>query len=274
MPKLSIIIPAFNASKTIARCLKSIRSQTLTDFEVLIQDGGSTDDTIEKVDRFRSQNSGIQIFVESKKDGGIYDAMNLGAARARGGWLFFLGSDDELNDEHVFEKVMSSEHTNSHNVLYGNVQIIGECIWANDGSIYDGPFDLAKLLNRNICHQAIFYRTEFARKVGAYNTAYAICADWDFNMRCWAQSPFKYVNVTVSKFYAGGQSSHSGQDERFGKDFLPNLFRYFNFSLFDPLINAPDFSRFPEVVKMQKSKGHLYSLTGKVVRIFMKLRTK
>lgn len=273
MPKLSIIILTYNSAATIERCLRSICVQTFRDYEILVQDGGSRDGTVELVEGFLQENPDIRLKLEQEPDKGVYDAMNKGMRRASGEWLYFLGSDDELYDGQAFSTVMTAVNTTGCDVIYGNAMVVGECGWARSDELYDGPFDLPKLLNRNICHQAILYRTELAQKVGEYNTAYVVCADWDFNMRCWARRPFRYVNVTISKFYAGGQSSNSRPDEQFGKDFLPNLFRYFNLSLFDPLINAPDFTRFSEVVGMQKSKGPLYSIIGIVVRKLMKLRT-
>src|SRR5579862_9848283 len=110
MPMLSIIIATFNSSKTIGRCLDSIKNQTFTDFEIVIQDGLSTDATLEIVREFQQGNSRIVVRIESAKDRGVYDAMNRAVSKVRGTWLYFLGSDDELNDENVLERAMRPEH--------------------------------------------------------------------------------------------------------------------------------------------------------------------
>jgi glycosyltransferase involved in cell wall biosynthesis len=252
VPMLSIIIPTFNSSKIIGRCLKSIERQTLTDLEIVVQDGESTDNTVDRVQKFQKWNREIPVLLESRKDHGIYDAMNRAVARADGEWLLFLGSDDELYDKHVLEAMLSPEHVSGHDVLYGNVRVVGKCIWAKDGSIYDGPFDLAKLLNRNICHQAMFYRSTFARRAGKFNVDYVVCSDWDFNLRCWSLTAFKYVDLTVANFYAGG-ISNDRRDVRFYEDVATNVIRYFDISPLDPRLNTTSFAGYQGIVEIQRA---------------------
>jgi glycosyltransferase involved in cell wall biosynthesis len=272
MPMLSIIIPTFNSAKTIGRCLGSVGNQTFSDFEIIIQDGFSRDRTLEIIHEFQQANNRMEVRTVSVTDHGIYDAMNRAVSRARGAWLYFLGSDDELHNEHVLKAVLSSEHVEHSDVLYGNVRVIGDCDWAAHDSLYDGPFDLQKLLNRNICHQAIFYRANFARLVGTYNQDYRGCADWDFNLRCWALSRFKYLDLTVARVYAGGFTSDNHMDEPFRRDIAVNVMRYFKFSLLNPLVNTPSFVGLSKIIDMQRTKGKLHSLSGRAVRHILRLR--
>jgi glycosyltransferase involved in cell wall biosynthesis len=227
MPKLSIIIPTFKSAGTIQRCLDSIRVQIFTDYEIVVQDGGSSDRTTELIEQFRRENPGIKLELEQGRDKGVYDAMNKAMRRASGEWLFFLGSDDEFYNENVLDKVLCIPEAADCDVLYGNAQIVGIAGWAEDGAIYDGPFDLSKLLTKNICHQALFYRAAFAREIGDYNQEYVVCADWDFNMRCWAKGQFKYVDVLVAKFHGGGNSSNARPDPHFEADLTTNIIQYF-----------------------------------------------
>ena len=90
MPRLSIINPTFNSAKTLSRCLDSVISQSFTDWEVLMMDGVSNDDTIKIASSY--QDSRIRIY--SEPDKGIYDAMNKGIDKAHGEWLYFIDSDD------------------------------------------------------------------------------------------------------------------------------------------------------------------------------------
>ena len=258
MPKLSIIIPTFNASNSLERCLHSIIDQTFTDYEVVIQDGGSIDKTIDLISNVKKVNNGIQIKLHQERDKGVYDAMNKAIHRASGEWLYFLGSDDELYEPNVLSRVMGSQDAALGDVLYGNVKVIGNARWAMDGAVYDGRFDLKKLLTTNICHQAMFYRTAFVRTMGYYNISYVMWADWDFNMRCWSRTTFRYIDVIVANFYAGGVTSQDRRDERFVADVAANVVRYFNLSVSDPLINAPAFVGYGDVVRMQ----HVEKLSG------------
>jgi len=247
MPSLSIIIPTFNSAGTIRRCLSSIYTQSFTDYEIIIQDGGSSDRTLELIKEFGQESLGVKIELRQEPDRGPYDAMNKGVRRATGEWFYFLGSDDELYDESVLSKILSRREAVDSDVLYGNVQMVGTAPWAADGAIYDGPFDLGKFLKSNICHQAIFYRAAFAREVGSYNPSYVVCADWDFNMRCWAKGRFSYVDVLVARFYAGGISGKNLPDPQFAADFTKNVIHYFNISPNDPPINTPSsFGRRPD----------------------------
>jgi glycosyltransferase involved in cell wall biosynthesis len=273
MPMISIIIPTFNSAGTIERCLVSIGNQTFRDYELVVQDGLSTDKTLEILGEFQRANGRIEVRTERAKDRGAYDAMNRAVSRARGTWLYFLGSDDELNDENVLKQAMRPEHVDNNDVLYGNVRVVGDC-WAADGAIYDGPFDLPKLLRTNICHQAIFYRADLVRRVGTFNLNYPILADWDFTLRCWALTRFKYIDLVVAKFYAGGITSSKQSEKRFQRDIGVQVVRDFGFSLLSPVLNDPTFIGRPGVIEMQRAKGKLYTLSGLALRIILKLRWK
>ena len=113
MPRLSIIIPTFNSAKTLSRCLDSVISQSFTDWEVLMMDGVSNDDTIKIASSY--QDSRIQIY--SEPDKGIYDAMNKGIDKAQGEWLYFLGSDDWLFNCNSLKDIFCN-NINQYDVVY------------------------------------------------------------------------------------------------------------------------------------------------------------
>ena len=205
MNLLSVIIPTYNSKETIERCLKSLIFQTYQNFEICIIDGGSSDKTIDKVINFRSHFKNIRIISESDK--GTYDAMNKGIDIAQGDWVYFLGSDDEVYDENVFSDIFRADLEKNFGILYGNVHINGDTSWAKDGQLYDGEFLIQKLLTRNICHQAIFYRRKLFNKLGKYNLRYPICADWELNLRFFPKTKSKYLDRTIATFHGGGISS-------------------------------------------------------------------
>ena len=89
-PLFSIIIPTFNAAKTLSASLESVINQSCQQFELLIVDGISTDDTLSVVKKYAALSANIKWV--SEKDNGIYDAMNKSIKMAKGEWLFFLGS--------------------------------------------------------------------------------------------------------------------------------------------------------------------------------------
>lgn len=241
----------------------SILKQKSNDYEVLIIDGGSKDDTIDIVKGVQATCKLVRYISESDK--GIYDAMNKGVDLALGDWLYFLGSDDQLYDSNVLKDISGLVNTGQYNILYGDVQIVGDTSWAKDGEKYDGEFDLKKMLKRNICHQSIFYRREFIKKnIGYYNIAYKLCADWDFNLRCRSKTDFLYLPKVVARFNGGGESTDKHEDENFSRDFLKNILSYFNITVFDPLINNTEFSHYHEVLLLQKRYDYIRYLTGRV----------
>lgn len=232
----------------------------------MIQDGVSSDNTIDIIKVFRDANSAMDIKIYREQDKGPYDAMNKGIQKAKGEWFYFLGSDDELHDPNVLKSVMGNKETTAFKVLYGNVKVIGDAGWASNNAIYDGIFSLEKLLNRNICHQAIFYRATFAREVGDFNLNYVVCADWDYNMRCWSKTECKYLDLIIANFNAGGISSTGRPDEYFSREVASNVLKYFNLSISNPLVSSPSFVGFGDIVKMQESKKSPRRILSRIYR--------
>jgi hypothetical protein len=225
-PFFSIIIPTFNSSLLIYKAINSLLNQKFKDFEVVIVDGLSTDNTIPYILSQTAGDSRFKVF--SQKDLGIYDAMNIGLKKARGKWVYYLGSDDEFYSSSTLFDVMDfvNKSGQGYGMVYGNVKVKGDVKWAKDGTIYDGEFTTSKIKTKNICHQAIFYNRELKLTCDDYNLKYKLCADWDMNLRVWAKYGGSYHNKIVALFHAGGVSTN-GSDPEFGKDFKNNILEYF-----------------------------------------------
>ena len=91
-PKISIIVPIYNAEQWLERCVDSIVAQTYTDWELLLIDDGSTDRSGDICDRYAASDPRIQAF--HKPNGGVSSARNLGLDHAQGEWITFVDSDD------------------------------------------------------------------------------------------------------------------------------------------------------------------------------------
>lgn len=94
MPKVSIIIPVYNTEEYLAACFESVRGQSFKDFEVLLVDDGSTDGSGLICDEFVRKDERFTVF--HKENGGVSAARNLGLEKARGEWVYFVDSDDEI----------------------------------------------------------------------------------------------------------------------------------------------------------------------------------
>ena len=95
---ISIVTVVFNGEKTIERTLQSVLNQQFDDYEYIIQDGGSTDKTIEIVESYRDQ-FGDKLKVYSELDKGIYDAMNKGIKHSLGDYIWLVNADDWITDD-------------------------------------------------------------------------------------------------------------------------------------------------------------------------------
>lgn len=220
-PRISIIVPTFNAASLIGRCLDNLVRQSRLPDEVLVLDGGSTDGTGEVVQARASALPSLRWL--SGPDRGIYDAMNKGVALATGDWVFFLGADDQLHDAEVLQRIAA--HLDD-----GSDFVHGDVVRVSKQRIEGGPFDHDRLCIQNICHQAIFYRRRLLERVGPYNLDYHIYADWDLNLRCFAAGcrP-RHVPIVVS-LYDGGGFSATRTDHRFLADKLDLIARYHHVS--------------------------------------------
>lgn len=229
-PLISVIIPTLNSSSTIDDTLKSVINQEEKNFEIIILDGISSDDTLNRVNIFN--DSRIRIY--SEKDRGIYDAMNKGVKKALGQWLFFLGSDDRLFDNKVFSEIVNTINLipKDIKVIYGNVLIKGSTGWAENNQIYDGKFEFDKLLKKNICHQSIFYHNEVFQNKIKFDINYPVCADWNFNLIIFKKYRFKYIEKTISIFNAGGVSTNVFNNYDDVEKWY-NLIKFYRFRIFN-----------------------------------------
>lgn len=215
MPLISIIIPTYNSEKTISESIKSILEQSFDNYEILIMDGISGDNTLNIVKEFNDPR--IKIF--SEKDSGVYDAMNKGIEKAEGKWLYFLGSDDTLYDKETLKDI--EPFLGNHDLVYG------DAYFTFSKTFYGEEKSISSLIKgKNICHQAIFYQKDIFKKVGFYNLKYPIWADLDFNIRCFINPSIKtyYIKKTIANYNdLNGISSEA--DQTFIEDF--NIFREF-----------------------------------------------
>ena len=195
--KLSIIIPTYNSASVLPKALDSIVGQTFGDWEVLIMDGVSTDDTLKVAQSYNDS----RIRINSEPDKGIYDAMNKGIGKARGEWLYFLGSDDWLLNDNVLHDVFAQD-TDSYDVVYGEVEA------PHLASNHSGEWTL-QTIDRNRCHQAILYRRQVIRRLGGYNTKYKIWADYDLNLKWFFDRKVKkkHIPTVIAHYAEGGYSS-------------------------------------------------------------------
>ena len=179
-PLISVITITYNAAETLPLTMESVAEQTFKDFEHLVVDGASKDDTI--ILARRMGTSGIRIL--SEPDDGLYDAMNKGLRMARGRYLIFLNSGDRFHSKDTLKAYADAIVKSNPDIIYGDTDIVdieGRRIGPRHLSAPEiltfDSFSQGML----ICHQAFMVRKDIAP---LYDTDYRFSADYDWCIRC------------------------------------------------------------------------------------------
>lgn len=205
-PLISIITVCLNAEETIEQTILSVIEQTYANIEYIIKDGGSTDHTLDIINKYKNR-----INLVKSKDKGIYDAMNQGKSQAKGDFLLFLGADDVLYDKIAIESV-AAMLTKQDSIYYGNVQ------FTSDGRFYAGKFNKWKWGYMNICHQAIFYPKSIYTCYD-YEEKYKLVADWAYNLNLLNKHvDFEYMDLVVAHYNNVSGISSNRNDGLFLKE--------------------------------------------------------
>ncbi len=178
--KISVITVCFQAEKTIAETIESVKCQTYHDLEYLIIDGCSKDATVELA---KKALDGFGACLISEPDGGIYDAMNKGVGMATGDYIHFLNAGDTYFSEDVIERVVCEIERTGADIVYGDIEYRYP-----DGKKERRKYDsrcarqIYYLTGDCINHQAMFARrTLFEKEL--FDTELKICADRDWMMK-------------------------------------------------------------------------------------------
>jgi glycosyltransferase involved in cell wall biosynthesis len=169
-PIISIVMVVYNAVQTIEDTIISVISQLQEVAEFVVVDGCSTDGTQQIIEKYISKIAKYK----SEPDTGIYDAMNKSLSMCQGQYIYFIGADDILIDNTIINVL---PYLTGNRVIYGNV------IFKLRNKVYDGYFNMLKIVTRNISHQSIFYPKKVFLKY-EFNTNYRIFADYDLNLKC------------------------------------------------------------------------------------------
>lgn len=155
IPVVSIIVPVFNAEKTIGRCIESILNQTYKEFELLLLDDGSTDASGEICDAYAQKDARIQVV--HKENIGVSDTRNQGIAMARGEYLQFLDSDDWITTDATALFVRTAMEHQCDMVISKFYRVIGEHVSQKGAIDEDGLMDRLTFANHMMQKPADFY---------------------------------------------------------------------------------------------------------------------
>lgn len=198
--KLSIITVNYNDAVGLERTIKSVIAQTFHDYEYIVIDGGSNDESVEIIKKYESH---IDYWV-SEKDGGVYSGMNKGVTQAHGFYCNFMNSGDSFYEVVTLEKIFQINHEEDI--------FVGDAIFFHDGCLTDSrplrEISLYHLYGGALPHQASFIKTSLLQKY-PYDQDLKIVSDWKFFIQSIIldNCSFKYIDIIVARYDNNGISS-------------------------------------------------------------------
>lgn len=224
--KISVVIPSYNAAKYVVVAVESVLAQTYRDFEILVVDDGSTDDTREVL---RKYGAAVQYLY--KTNGGVSSARNYGIEKARGKYVAFLDADDVWLPEKLEKQMAVMEADARIGLCYAATEKVDEnlrTIGRIEADVYE-DYCAALLLNLNIvagsCSSAVV-RRDVARQTSGFDAQFSTCADWEYWLRLSLLTRFAPVKEYLVKYrvVAGSMSSDPFVSKRDTEGVLKKFF--------------------------------------------------
>lgn len=222
MPSVSIIVPVYNAEKTIERCVSSILDQTYKDFELLLLDDGSTDDSGRICDEYAKRDTRVRVC--HKASSGVSDTRNQGIDMAEGEYLQFVDSDDWISPDATKRFVKTAQENGCDLVIADFYRVIGKRLSPKGNIDEAGPFSREKYAAFMMESPADFYygvlwnklfRREIVEKYGLrMDPSVSWCEDFMFNLEyirhakvfCAIQIPLYYYVKTKGSLASQGMN--------------------------------------------------------------------
>lgn len=203
---ISVVIPAYNYGQYIGEAIESLLSQTEKNWECIVVDDGSTDNTNEVVNAFCRMDNRINYI--KKINAGLSAARNTGLEQARGVYIQFLDADDRLEPLKLEQQKRILENNADVDIVYSEVIYFdendsffpdrngGNIVWSPNIS-GDKSVMLAPLLQSNILELGTaLFRRKLVDAVGNFNTNCSAVADWEFCVRCAVlNAHFLFTNI-------------------------------------------------------------------------------
>lgn len=207
--KISIVTSVFNRAHTVTEALESIRAQSYRNVEHVVQDGGSTDGTLDVLDR----HSTPDMYLQSAHDGGIYDGINRGIARATGDVIGLMHSDDLFAGPDILERVADAMADTDVDGVYGDLVYVKA----------DDPKHIVRVWRSGVYrperlrygwmppHPTLYLRREVFDRWNAYDTSFRIAADYEAVLRWLVQGQIRlaYIPHVMVRMRIGGESNRS-----------------------------------------------------------------
>lgn len=205
MTRISVVTVCKNAAPSVESTLASVRKQTHGDVEHVVIDGGSTDGTLQIIERYRDAVATLV----SEPDRGLYHAMNKGWQRASGRIIGFLNAGDTFHDPEVLSRVAAAFEQSACDAVYGDLDLV-----SNDGRVVrkwrSGPFRRSKYhFGWMTPHPATYIRRELFERYGGFRHDLSIAADYELMLRFFFEhrARVQYLRLPLVRMVHGGASN-------------------------------------------------------------------
>ncbi|MFG6426966.1 MAG: glycosyltransferase [Muribaculaceae bacterium] len=212
--KISIVTATYNSGATLRDTLESVLSQNYADFEHIVVDGASKDNTMSIIKEYEPRYEGKLKWI-SEPDKGIYDAMNKGIRLATGDVVGILNSDDFYTSVSVLSKV--AEEVTDVEAVYGDIHFVNDSDLTRCVRYYSSAgFSPWKMkMGFMPAHPSFYCRREVYLKYGLFDTSFRIAADFDQLLRLLYVNristkyiPMDFVTMRTGGASTSGLSSH------------------------------------------------------------------
>jgi GT2 family glycosyltransferase/glycosyltransferase involved in cell wall biosynthesis len=224
---VSVIMPAFNRAKTVVTAIKSIIAQTHENWELILIDDGSSDDTVEVVKQYISDVSEKRIkIIALPHNVGVSAARNAGLEAAKGEVIAYLDSDN-IWDDHYLSVMLGEilEHDDETTAAYCGQKIIhmvsdGENQEEEMIAVRMGEFHLPLIENRNFIDLNCYvHKRSVYERLGGFNTAMRRLVDWELILRYSREHAPHYIPTLLSNYYFDNADNQITKIENYQKSF-------------------------------------------------------
>ncbi len=208
---ISIIIPAYNSAKYLPETIDSILAQGMRDYEIIIIDDGSTDNTREVIDKF---NAKIKYIYQKQK--GAAAARNRGIRNSRGDYIAFLDADDIWLPQKIRLQMQYFNNNPEISIIYTDAQVFDErgLIWHSANRhmrMYSGKIYYKLFLENFIHTSSVILKRACLERVGLFDESLGPCEDYEFWLRLARDYEFAFINKPLVKYRLSSNSFSRGK---------------------------------------------------------------
>jgi len=200
MPKVSVIIPAYNMARYTVETVENVLNQTFKDYEIIVVDDGSTDNTHDLLQPYIKSHQIIYIY---KENGGATTARNAGFKISKGKYIAFLDCDDLWLSKKLEISVDFLDSHSETGLVYNraiNIDKKGNNLQLSKGRCYSGMVFEKLVLHNFIMNSSPIVRRECFKKVGLFDEKIFHPADWDMWLRISECFPVEYIDIPLTKY--------------------------------------------------------------------------